>query len=99
MGSTPFQVTEPACKKERSGRRVRRLRVGMIGESVMLRHIGLLLGTAAALAVAAPAFGQDDDDPALVNHEHRATERLNRAQLEYGVMPKPNPHRRWNWDP
>jgi hypothetical protein len=71
----------------------------MIGESAMLRRFSLLLSTAAVLAIAAPAFAQDDEDSAFIGHEHRTTEGLNRAQLEYGVMPRPNPHWRWYWDP
>ena len=65
----------------------------------MLHRFGLLFSTAAALTIVAPAFAQDDDDPGFVGHEHRTTERLNRAQLEYGVMPRPNPRPRWYWDP
>lgn len=65
----------------------------------MLRRFSLILGTVAALTIAAPTLAQDDDDSAFVGHEHRATEGLNRAQLEYGVMPRPNPHWRWYWDP
>jgi hypothetical protein len=65
----------------------------------MLRRFSLLLGTAAALTLAVPASAQDDDDQGFVSHEHRTTERLNRAQMEYGVMPRPNPRPRWYWDP
>jgi hypothetical protein len=71
----------------------------MIGESAMLHRFSLLLGTAAALTIAAPVFAQDDEDSAFLSHEHRMTRGLNRAQLEYGVMPRPNPHWRWYWDP
>jgi hypothetical protein len=71
----------------------------MIGESAMLRRFSLLLGTVAALTIAAPTFAQDDEDSGFVSHEHRTTQGLNRTQLEYGVMPRPNPHWRWYWDP
>src|SRR3954463_13767875 len=99
MGSRLCRAMEPGCKRERFERRARRLRVGMIGESAMLRRFSLLLSTAAVLAIAAPAFAQDDEDSTFIGHEHRTTEGLNRAQLEYGVMPRPNPHWRWYWDP
>jgi len=57
----------------------------------MRRLFGFLLATAAAMALPAMAWGQDD--------EHGLTERLNRSQLYYRVMPRPNPaHRRWYWD-
>lgn len=60
--------------------------------------VGFLLGTATALTIPVTAWAQDDDVTPPVHHEHQVTERLNRAQLQYGVMPRPNPHWRWHWD-
>jgi hypothetical protein len=63
----------------------------------MSSRMCLLLGSAALMlsgAATTPAFSE----------EHQFTERLNRAQLEYRVMPRGNPHhrvvwvRRWVWD-
>ena len=55
----------------------------------MARFLALLLGTAAAFTFPGAVWAQE---------EHQTTEHLNRAQLEYGVMPRPNPRVRWYWD-
>ena len=55
----------------------------------MARFFALLLGMAAALTLPGAVWAQE---------EHQTTEHLNRAQLEYGVMPRPNPRVRWYWD-
>jgi hypothetical protein len=63
----------------------------------MRRSFGFLLGAAAALAIPAAVWAQDDDT-AGVHHEHQVTERLNRSQLEYGVTRKHSQRPRWDWD-
>src|SRR4029077_13751139 len=97
MGAKPFRTTEPAYKRKRS-RGTRANHLGMIGENSMQCFVGFLLGTATALTIPVTDLAPDDDVTPPVHHEHQVTERLNRAQLQYGVMPRPNPHWRWHWD-
>jgi hypothetical protein len=69
-----------------------------------MKGICTVLLSAAVIALATAAQAQGLDDQGLRADEHRLTERLNRQQLEYRVMPRPNPHRpfvwvrRWVWD-